>query len=100
MMKFFYENKAAYKITLVYSNSDLKRAAYLSELEDLLTQNSAMKLIKIFGPLEAKDMIRLIDQNPLWYIAGPSGMVKTARHILMDADIIDRDIKTEEFTGY
>ena len=38
--------------------------------------------------------------SPIYYIAGPPGMVKTLHAMLQAAGIDDDDIRTEEFTGY
>jgi len=38
--------------------------------------------------------------TPLYYIAGPPGMVTAMRKILHDAGVSDVGIRTEEFAGY
>ena len=38
--------------------------------------------------------------TPIYYIAGPPGMVTAMRKMLADADINDDSIRTEEFNGY
>jgi ferredoxin-NADP reductase len=37
---------------------------------------------------------------PIYYIAGPPGMVTAMRKMLADAGIPDDGIRTEEFDGY
>ncbi len=39
-------------------------------------------------------------QVPVFYIAGPPGMVAGMRQILCDAGVSDDDIRAEEFAGY
>jgi len=38
--------------------------------------------------------------SPIYYIAGPPGMVKGLHSMLQGAGIDDDEIRTEEFTGY
>ena len=39
-------------------------------------------------------------QAPIFYIAGPPGMVAGMRQILDEASVSDDDIRAEEFAGY
>ena len=94
------ENKLPYTLTLIYCNKSPENSAYLAELEEISEKNPLITLIEVFGPLEEKHITQLSHLNQIWYIAGPSGMVKTAREILIKLGIMDIDIKTEEFTGY
>ena len=97
---FISENKLPYEITLIYCNRSTESSAYLADLEETSKQIPSVTLIKVFGLLEEKNIVKLTNQNQIWYIAGPSGMVKTARKILEGLDIMDINIRTEEFTGY
>ena len=38
--------------------------------------------------------------TPIYYLSGPEGMVKATRKLLVDLDINEDNIRTEEFTGY
>ncbi len=38
--------------------------------------------------------------GPIYYIAGPAGMVAALRTMLVAAEVDEDDIRTEEFTGY
>ncbi|MEK7236601.1 MAG: hypothetical protein AAB242_08265 [Nitrospirota bacterium] len=38
--------------------------------------------------------------SPIFYVVGPPGMVTGLRTTLKDAGISERDIRTEQFTGY
>ena len=38
--------------------------------------------------------------TPVFYIAGPAGMVGAMRKMLNEAGVSNDDIRTEEFTGY
>ena len=37
---------------------------------------------------------------PIYYIAGPQGMVAAMRKTLSESGVNDDNIRTEEFTGY
>jgi ferredoxin-NADP reductase len=37
---------------------------------------------------------------PIYYIAGPQGMVASMRKVLTESGVNDDNIRTEEFTGY
>lgn len=38
--------------------------------------------------------------SPVYYIAGPPGMVRQMRQLLTNTGVDDDDIRTEEFSGY
>jgi ferredoxin-NADP reductase len=38
--------------------------------------------------------------QPIYYIAGPAGMVTSMRKMLNECGVNDDDIRTEEFSGY
>jgi NAD(P)H-flavin reductase len=38
--------------------------------------------------------------SPIYYIAGPPGMVKGVREVLNRSGVDDDDIRAEEFAGY
>jgi predicted ferric reductase len=37
---------------------------------------------------------------PVYYIAGPPGMVKELHMMINESGVDERDIRTEEFSGY
>ena len=39
-------------------------------------------------------------QSPIYYLAGPPGMVKGLHTMLQESGVDDDDIRTEEFGGY
>ncbi len=39
-------------------------------------------------------------QVPIFYVAGPPGMVAAMRHMLSEVGVSDDDIRAEEFAGY
>ena len=38
--------------------------------------------------------------SPIYYIAGPPGMVQGLRVMINESGVDERDIRTEEFSGY
>ena len=38
--------------------------------------------------------------SPIYYIAGPPGMVKGLHMMISESGVDERDIRTEEFSGY
>jgi ferredoxin-NADP reductase len=38
--------------------------------------------------------------SPVYYIAGPPGLVKGLQGMLHESGVDERDIRTEEFSGY
>jgi len=100
MLNFIAEKKLEYRVSLINCNRTEESAVYLRELESLAQANPALKIINVFGLLEEKHLVPLNVGNPIWYVAGPPGMVKEARDTFLRLGIIEEDIKTEEFSGY
>jgi ferredoxin-NADP reductase len=109
-------DKAQAKICLFYANRYLEDAAFMDALWDLETSSTNFHFVPTFtridgtsrgwqgeighiGPeMLAKHVSNL--HGPIFYIAGPSGMVAVTRRMLVDAGVDEDDIRTEEFAGY
>jgi ferredoxin-NADP reductase len=107
---------SAHKISLFYSIRRLEGAAFLRELREIQELNPRFKFIPTITHAEGilhdwpgelghitEPMLTkwLPDfQSPIFYIAGPPGMVAGMRQILCDANVSDDDIRAEEFAGY
>ncbi len=91
--------KSAIRPTLFYYNRDRESAPYLAELEGYA---DTIDLVSVFGMMTEKEVAsyHATHADALWYLAGPRGMVQTAREILATINIDDRVIKSEEFAGY
>ena len=103
-------------IFLFFSNHRPEDAPFLDELQSLGKQNANYKFIGTMTSMDKsklpwqgergiinKEMLDRHLQNaasPIYYIAGPPGMVKGLHSMLQGAGIDDDDIRTEEFTGY
>lgn len=110
------ESLSPRKILLFYSVRVPEEAAFLEELQEMEHYNERYKLIctvtqpqKTRTPWQEETGRISIDMlskwipdlsAPIYYIAGPPGMVAGARKTLVDAGISEQDIRAEEFAGY
>ena len=95
-------------------NREAVDAAFLEELEALTMQNPRFTLIPTItrltysawhhevGRINPQLLSRYLTglNSPVFYIAGPSGMVTAMTDLLRSLDVSDDDIKTEEFGDY
>jgi ferredoxin-NADP reductase len=104
------------KILLVYSVRVPEEAAFLEELHDMEQYNKRYKLICTvtqpekstthwegeIGRISIEMLSKWIPDLtlPIYYIAGPPGMVTSVRQMLIGAGIAEEDIRAEEFCGY
>ncbi|HLY59174.1 MAG TPA: FAD-dependent oxidoreductase [Terriglobia bacterium] len=108
------EEKLPHKMYLFYSNRTPQEAPFMDRLEEWARQNPNFKLIatvtrdynfswlyelgRINRDMLTKHLAEI--QTPIYYLAGPPGMV-TAMLLLLDSIGVSEDnIKTEEFAGY
>jgi ferredoxin-NADP reductase len=103
-----------HKLYLFYSNREADDAAFIEEFESMAGQNRNFTLIPtvtghrtIAWPYERGHINRemlaryLLGLNrPVYYIAGPSGMVTAMSNLLNASGVSDDDVKTEEFGDY
>ena len=104
-----------HRITLIYSNRAPKDAPFLEELQALALENPNFTFVPTMTdpetPAEWKGARGLINADlvkqyieegsqPIYYLAGPAGMVKAMRELLNGMGVSNDDIRTEEFTGY
>jgi ferredoxin-NADP reductase len=110
------KDKLALKLYLFYSNRRPEDAAFLDDLQQAGKQNPNYKFIGTMTDIRkskrpwqgesgyiTEEMLRkwVRDLNgPIYYMAGPPGMVAAMRQMLTTSGIGDDDIRTEEFTGY
>jgi len=99
---------------LFYSNREAVDAAFLEELEALTMQNPRFTLIPTItrltysawryevGHINPQLLSRCLTglNRPVFYIAGPSGMVTSMTDLLRSLDVSEDDIRTEEFGDY
>jgi len=108
--------KLPHHIFLFFSNHRPEDAPFLDELQSLEKHYANYEFIGPMTSMEKskpswqgergvinKEMLGRHLKNaasPIYYIAGPPGMVKGLHSMLQAAGIDDDDIRTEEFTGY
>ncbi len=86
-------------ITLFYCNRNRESAAYLDEILGY----EFVRCVPVFGDLSfslIESHAKEFSKDGLWYASGPRGMVKMAREILTAISVEDKNIKSEEFSGY
>lgn len=101
---------------LFYSNRRPEDAAFLDLLAETAKENPNFHLVATMTDMDKshrewkgetgfinKDMLKKYLptlQGPIYYLAGPPGMVTAMRGILTEAGADEDDIRTEEFSGY
>ncbi|MFZ1975651.1 MAG: FAD-dependent oxidoreductase [Candidatus Acidiferrales bacterium] len=110
------ESLSARRILLFYSVRVPEEAAFLEELREMVQHNKRYKLICTVTQPEKSRMAWLGETGrismqmlskwipdlsvPIYYIAGPPGMVTGVRQMLIGAGVAEEDIRAEEFYGY
>jgi ferredoxin-NADP reductase len=104
------------RLVLLYSNRRPEDAAFLRELQRLEQQNRNFQLVATMTLMSGSSQrwdgpTGLIDEPllkrvasdlsaPIYYVAGPPGLVEAMRQTLNGVGIDDDDIRSEEFYGY
>jgi ferredoxin-NADP reductase len=102
--------------TLLYSNRRPEDAPFIDELAGLAARDPRLKLVatmtemdKSARPwsgertlLDAAFLERHLARgaSPVYYLAGPPGLVAALGKLLKEASVQESDIRTDEFTGY
>lgn len=108
------QERMPHKLYLFYSNREAVDAAFLEELEALAAQNPHFTLIPTVTQISGPDWryetghinCEMLSRNltgletPVFYIAGPSGMVRAMTDLLRSLGVSDDDMRTEEFGDY
>jgi ferredoxin-NADP reductase len=108
------QERLPHKLYLFYSNREAEDVAFLEEFESMTAQNPNFILIPtvtghrtLTWPYEkghiTREMLRrylLGLKGPVYYMAGPSGMVTAMTDLLHSSGVSDDDLKTEEFGDY
>lgn len=105
-------DRTAHRITLLYANDTPARAPFTEDLRQFARQNPNFTFVPVYsqsqetgaehGRIDA-DMIRrhVPDLSAVtYYLSGPPGMVRAMRELLVQMDIDEDNIRTEEFDGY
>jgi ferredoxin-NADP reductase len=105
-----------HRLHLFYSNRRPEDAAFLDELGELEKSNPNYRFIATMtsaagstrpwsgetGYINTEMLARYIDdlKSPVYYVAGPEGLVTAMRKTLSEAEVGEADIRAEEFSGY
>lgn len=107
--------KLPHKIVMLFSNKRPEDAPYLENLTTLAAEYSNFTFVPTMDALATSKDVWLgeagrIDQamvkkylpegQPIFYTAGPPGMVTAMRTLLNSMSVSDDDIRFEEFSGY
>lgn len=110
------QEQLPHRIFLFYSNRRPEDAPFLEELQALGRMNPRYTLIASMtdmgkshqswrgetGQITAGMLARYLKNagSPIYYIAGPPGMVKGLHAMVHESGVDDADIRAEEFAGY
>ena len=114
MISWASEEKLPHKMYLFYSNRTPQEAPFMDRLEGWARQNPNFKLIatvtRDYNSSWLHEMGRINKEMltghlgeihaPVYYVAGPPGMVEAMRLLLDGLGVSEDNIKTEEFAGY
>ena len=105
-----------YRVVLFHANRRPEDAAFADEFRVLERADPTLTFVPTMtamagsspawdgerGRIDAAMLGRHLDgvSNPIFYIAGPAGMVQAVRTMLIASGVDEDDIRTEEFTGY
>jgi ferredoxin-NADP reductase len=109
-------NKLTHKIWLFSSNRRPEEAPFLDDLARAERENPNFKMIATMTEMGkssrpwhgrkghvSREMLAdsIPDlREPIFYLAGPGGMVNAMHKMLLDAGVNEDDIRAEEFAGY
>lgn len=100
------ENNSEQKIILIYSNRTPEDAVFVEDLEEWQSYNTNFTFItrwtKDDGHIDEKFLKKHIKNlaAPIFYVAGPPGMVAGTTQLLIEIGVNEDNIKFEEFAGY
>jgi ferredoxin-NADP reductase len=108
------QERLPHKLYLFYSNREADDAAFIEELQSMTAQNPNFTLVPtitahktVAWPCEKGHINRemltrhlLGLHGPIYYIAGPSGMVTAMTELLNSSGVSQDDVRTEEFGDY
>ena len=106
MVKDATEKNSEQKITLIYSNRAPEDAAFVDDLTEWQNHNSNFNFVARWTKEEGHLDEAFLKQHvknlaaPIFYVAGPPGMVGGVTQLLIEIGVPDDNIRFEEFAGY
>jgi ferredoxin-NADP reductase len=108
------QERLPHKLYLFYSNREAGDAPFIEELQGMAAQNPNFTLVPTItghkplpwsyekGHINREMLTRYLLglHGPIYYIAGPSGMVTAMSELLNSSGVNADDIRTEEFGDY
>jgi len=107
-------DRAGHHIVLLHANRSVDDAPFQADFLRFAEQNPKFRFVPVVtdsvppswkgesGRIAAATIRRWVPDlsAPIWYLSGPEGMVKAMRRLLVEMEIDEDDIRTEEFSGY
>ena len=109
-------DRAPHKLHLFYSNHRPEDTPFLPTLKNLEKTNSNFRFVATMtemarsqkkwagetGRIDKNMLSRYLSDlhGPIYYVAGPPGMVTGLRKMLVESGVDEDDIRAEEFAGY
>jgi ferredoxin-NADP reductase len=116
MLRHAEHSKLAGSRTLLYSNRRPEDAPFIVELQELAARDPNLKLVATMTEMEksarswegeralldAAFLARHLERGaaPVYYVAGPPGLVAAMGTLLKGAGVPEADIRADEFFGY
>ncbi|MBI5077795.1 MAG: FAD-dependent oxidoreductase [Candidatus Yonathbacteria bacterium] len=102
MIRMATETSLSQQITLLYCNTSKEMTAYAEELSILEKQNPHFVLRSLIGAPDEKLFAPYMQKTSksFWYIVGAPAMTAVVKQILKNFDIMDPQVRIEEFSGY
>ena len=99
-------------LVVVFGNKTPEDAPFEKDLQELSKKYPRLSLVSVYSDKEIEgeksgyinfDIIKELDidlERSVYYLAGPETMVKAMRKMLVENNVDEDSIKTEEFSGY
>ena len=100
------EQSSEQKLILIYSNRAPEDAAFVDDLEEWQAHNTNFNFVtrwtKEDGHIDEQFLKKHIKNlaAPMYYVAGPAGMVAGTTQLLIEIGVKEDNIRFEEFAGY
>lgn len=107
-------DKTGHQITLLHSSRTPADLPFMTDFEKLAAENPNFTYVPVAsdeasedwkgerGMVDADKIKKYVSDlsTPVFYLSGPEGMVKAMRQLLIDMEVNEDNIRTEEFSGY